>query len=56
MAKAGAAVAAAQGATSMIIPLAVLGAIGVGTAVIMNNDSSTGGGGGTTGTTGTVAP
>lgn len=45
------AVAAAQGITSMLLPLGVLGAIGVGTAVLMNNDTSEGAG--TTGTTGT---
>lgn len=45
------AVAAAQGVTSMLLPLGVLGAIGIGTAVLMNNDTSEGAG--TTGTTGT---
>lgn len=48
------AVSAAKGSTSMLVPLGVLGAIGIGTAVLMNNDSgsSTSGTSGTTGTTG----
>lgn len=46
------AVAAAEGAMASLLPLSILGAIGIGTAVLMNSDSSSGISG-TTGTTGT---